>query len=205
MSGGGGGSHGNSRTASPAAPAPPAPGSGSGASTPAAEQHFSGGGGVSLSPHPPKLKKYEYMCAKCGSNFYTEDELQSHIELCVLDTPDDTESAVTKANHHDNPEDADLASQDDAADTDPRDGDVESLANRKAAPTHVGEEETEEETASRINSVDSNGKEGGSATTSAAPFRSSGLSFAPGSGTNCSAASTAAPPAGFCWRLVGHY
>ena len=39
----------------------------------------------SLSPKP-KLKKYEYMCAKCGSNFYTEDELQNHIDKCILET-----------------------------------------------------------------------------------------------------------------------
>lgn len=40
----------------------------------------------SLSQSPkPKTRKYEYMCAKCGSNYYTEDELQSHIDKCILE------------------------------------------------------------------------------------------------------------------------
>ncbi len=39
-----------------------------------------------------KTKKFEYMCAKCGSNFYTEDELQTHIDKCILEPSSFSES-----------------------------------------------------------------------------------------------------------------
>ncbi len=48
-------------------------------------------------PHPAQLKKYEYMCAKCGCNFYTEDELQNHIDRCILEPDESSAAAATRA------------------------------------------------------------------------------------------------------------
>ncbi len=50
----------------------------------------------SLDSSSVKSKKFEYMCAKCGSNFYTEDELQTHIDKCILEPSSSSENTVRR-------------------------------------------------------------------------------------------------------------
>ena len=74
----------------------------------------------SSSSPKPKSKKYEYMCAKCGSNFYTEDELQNHIDKCILEGND----AQSPKPNQDTADTDDKDAEDESADMD-RDDEAE--------------------------------------------------------------------------------